>query len=264
MKIDVQDLGYNPSSRGAAPVIKDLSLEIASTEFLAIVGPSGCGKTSLLKLIAGLEKPHAGQISFSDADGVRQPRCLMAFQEHGLFPWLNVIDNACIGLEALGYSRSDRYERAMKVLKRIGLDSVAFDSPSTLSGGMRQRISLVRLMISEGEILLLDEPLSAVDAQTRIFLQQELLDLWAGAPRTTIYVTHDIEEALTLADRVIVMAKQGGEILADLLVPTPRPRIATARPTAEIETLRWKIWDLLSTDKAEVPDRSNANEGAGE
>ena len=252
MNIEIRNLSYAPDGQKTDPVIADLSLSLTSGEFLAIIGPSGCGKTSLLKMLAGLRSPHTGQIVFADADGPREPKCLMAFQDHGLFPWLNVIDNACIGLEAAGLSRSDRYERAMTILRRIGLDHVSNKKPAELSGGMRQRISLVRLMISQGDVLLMDEPLSAVDAQTRLLLQQEILDLWSADPRTTVYITHDIEEALTLADRVIVMEKHGGSILADINVPTPRPRTATVRPDAQIEALRWKIWDLLSNDVSQT------------
>lgn len=252
MKIDIRNLSFAPEGQNTAPVIADLNLSIASGEFLAIIGPSGCGKTSLLRMLAGLQSPHTGQIVFADADGPLEPRFLMAFQDHGLLPWLNVIDNACIGLEAAGLSRSGRYERAMTMLRRIGLDHVSNKKPAELSGGMRQRVSLVRLMISDGDVHLMDEPLSAVDAQTRLFLQQEILDLWSVKPRTTVYVTHDIEEALTLADRVIVMEKHGGKILADINVPTSRPRAATARPSAQIETLRWDIWDLLSNNASDV------------
>lgn len=248
MNILFQDVSFAYESADKDHVIDKFTFSIKSGEFVAIIGPSGCGKTSLLRLIAGLQTPTSGVLRFPGLHKRARPKCLMAFQEHGLFPWLSVLDNACIGLEAAGYSRLDRESRAMTVLKRIGLDHIANHKPAALSGGMRQRIALVRLIISEADILLFDEPLSAVDAQTRLFLQQELLDLWSAVPKTSVYVTHDIEEALTLADRVVVLSAKGGAILADILVPTPRPRTAAKRPSPAIEKLRWDIWDLLTID----------------
>jgi NitT/TauT family transport system ATP-binding protein len=246
VKIEFRDVSFGYQGQNGPQIMADLNLEVPSGQMLGIIGPSGCGKTSLLRMVAGLQTPTKGEILFSNPDAVGLPKSFMAFQDSGLFPWLSVLENACIGLEAQGVSKAVREGQVQDMLKRIGLDQVADKKPHELSGRMRQRIALVRLLVSGGDILLLDEPLSAVDAQTGRFLQQELLDLWSVEPKTTIYVTHDIEEALTLSDRVVVLSRNQGRILADITVPTPRPLIATARPTPDIERLRWEIWALLA------------------
>lgn len=246
MRVRVDNITVTYGRDKDVSVLQEFSLSLRSGEMVSVVGPSGCGKSSLLMALAGLKTPTSGEIRFPDWKGPGAPSRLMAFQEHGLFPWLNVLDNICIGLEAKATPRGAREARAMDMLERIGLAHVAQHKPGQLSGGMRQRISLLRLLVSGGDILLFDEPLSAVDAQTRLFLQQELLDLWSISPKTSVYVTHDIEEALTLGDRVIVMAEKGGRILADIPVTTPRPRRATARKTPDIEALRWEIWAMLA------------------
>jgi len=249
VKLEFKNVEFHHGGTHPNLVFENLNLKVGSGELLGVIGPSGSGKTSLLRMIAGLAQPTKGALVFSGGNHENRPRCLMAFQNSGLFPWLSVLDNICIGLEAQGVGRSERMQRATAMLERISLGHVAHHLPHELSGGMRQRIALVRLLVSDGDVLLLDEPLSAVDAQTRKFLQQELLDLWSETPKTTVYVTHDIEEALTLSDRVIVLSARSGNILADIVVPTPRPRVAISRPKAEIEALRWDIWALLAQNQ---------------
>ncbi len=258
MKIEFRGVSFGYQGQGGPQVVDDLNLEVPSGQMLGVVGPSGCGKTSLLRMVAGLQMPTTGEIHFTNPNVVAQPKSFMAFQDSGLFPWLSVLDNACIGLEAQGVAKTVRQGQVLDMLKRIDLADVADKKPHELSGGMRQRIALVRLLVSGGDILLLDEPLSAVDAQTRRFLQQELLDLWSAQPKTTIYVTHDIEEALTLSDRVVVLSRNGARILADITVPTPRPRVATARPTPDIERLRWEIWAMLAETDPKRDGSQNA------
>ena len=253
MRVNLEKITLGYVNSGNQAVINDLSVNFRKDEFVAILGPSGCGKTSLLKAIAGLLPIQSGHIDFPDFSAKGKPSRLMAFQDHCLFPWMNVVDNIGIGLEAKGHPRAFREARAINMLKTIGLVQIAKMMPHELSGGMKQRVSLLRLLVSDGDVLLFDEPLSAIDAQTRLLLQQELLDLWSANPKTSIYVTHDIEEALILADRVIVLSAQGGNILADIKVPLPRPRHATARPPKELEDLRWKIWSLLAKPVVSTP-----------
>lgn len=246
MRIDLRDVCLSYGASSTVPVIDKLNISFNSNELVAVLGPSGCGKTTLIKAISGLLPLQSGHISFPDFQGSRRPSCYMAFQEHSLFPWLNVVDNISIGLEAQGVPKDVRTARAIAMLKKIALEDSAYKMPHELSGGMKQRVSLLRLLISDGDVLLFDEPLSSVDAQTRLMLQQELLDLWSDDPTTSVYITHDIEEALILADRVIVLSAHGGDILADINVPLSRPRMAIERKPAKIEKLRWEIWDLLA------------------
>ena len=247
MRIELRGVGLDFATPGGrVRALDGLDLTVSPNEFVGILGPSGCGKTSILGMIAGLRRPSAGTVAFPGWNGLRPPRCLMAFQEHGLLPWLSVLDNACFGLEAQGVPVAGREARAMAVLRRVGLADFAAARPSQLSGGMRQRVALARLFVSDADVLLLDEPFSALDAQTRVVLQQELLDLWTGTGRSVVYVTHDIEEALLLCDRVVVLSARPGRVIADIPVPFARPRRILGAPPAEVAALRWRIWDMLA------------------
>nr|WP_281419637.1 ABC transporter ATP-binding protein [Falsiroseomonas tokyonensis] len=221
-------------------------MEVAPGEFLGLIGPSGCGKSSVLAMLAGLRAPSAGSIDFPGWTGRRPPRRLMAFQDHGLLPWLSLLDNVAFGLEAQGVSRAARQARAREMLCRLGLADFAATRPDQLSGGMRQRAALARLFVAEAEAMLLDEPFCALDAQTRMLLQQELLDLWSGTGRSVVYVTHDIEEALLLCDRVVVLSARPCRVIAEITVPFARPRRILGRPPPEVTELRWRIWEMLA------------------
>lgn len=247
MRITLQGIGLDyPGPHGPLRAVDGLDLEVAPGEFLGLIGPSGCGKSSLLAMLAGLRTPSAGRILFPGWAGPRLPRRLMAFQEHGLLPWLSVLDNVAFGLEAQGMPRAAREARAHAMLRRLGLEGFAAARPDQLSGGMRQRAALARLFVAEAEAMLLDEPFSALDAQTRVVLQQELLDLWSDTGRSVVYVTHDIEEALLLCDRVVVLSARPGRVIADITVPFPRPRRILGPPPPEVAALRWRIWDMLA------------------
>ncbi len=234
------------SRRGHSAALQGLSFVASQGEFVAIVGPSGCGKSTLLRLVAGLLQPGSGEIAF--LNWPTPPRCAMVFQEATLFPWLRVVDNVALGLETEGVSASVRRQRAIDLLQRMGLGTFAEYYPHELSGGMRQRVGIARAWITEPEILLMDEPFRALDAQTRLVMQEELLHLWQQRRTLVLYVTHDIDEALLLADRVLVMSGQPGHIREEISVPLSRPRDLTGRNHAEVEELKWHIWRMLEQE----------------
>lgn len=211
------------SSRQAA--LLDIDLEVCAGEFVALIGPSGCGKTTLLEIAAGLETPTGGRVTVGGVPvtGPGRDRTLM-FQEHHLLPWLRVRDNVALGLQFLGVSREDRNRRADEVLSAVGLSGVAEKLPHQLSGGMRQRVALARALAVEPEVLLLDEPFASLDFQTRLLMQRYLLSVWTSFGATIVFVTHQVEESLMLADRVALISAGPGRLLEELTVDLPRPR----------------------------------------
>ena len=233
------------SPRGEVSALEDVSAAIPEGEFVCLVGPSGCGKSTLLRLIAGLLPSH-GTIQF---DGwTHLPRRRLVFQDPALFPWLTVADNVAFGLEMEGMSLLERQERADRQLAVMDLSGFARYYPAELSGGMRQRVAIARAFVTEPDILLMDEPLRALDAQMRLVIQEELLSLWRVQRPIVLYVTHDIEEALLLADRVLVMSGQPGRVREEVLPPFGRPRDLTGRSHPELEELKWQIWTLLEQE----------------
>jgi NitT/TauT family transport system ATP-binding protein len=236
------------SSNGQVAALQRLDLAVDSHEFLCVVGPSGCGKTTLLKLIAGIQTPTGGTIRFERPAPKGAPRCVMVFQDHGLFPWMTVLDNVAFGLEARGISAADRRKAAEGWLQNSGLAPFARNYPHELSGGMRQRAALGRAFLSDESVLLMDEPFSALDAQMRLILQTELLHNWAAKRQTAVYVTHDIDEAIMLGDRVLVMSARPGRILEEYRVPLPRPRALQAAAHPEAVALKWQIWKRIQTE----------------
>lgn len=210
---------------GSLQVLDDVSLAIPAGEFAAIVGPSGCGKSTLLRMCAGLERPDQGQVLYQGkpVDRPGPDRTLM-FQEHALYPWRTVEENVGFGLELAGRPAAERRERVAGALSLVGLRGFERYYPGQLSGGMRQRASVARALVMNPDVLLLDEPYGALDAITRAAMQDELLALWEGSGRTTLLITHDMEEAVYLADRVFVMSYRPGQILREIVVDLPRPR----------------------------------------
>lgn len=206
-------------SFGAVEVLRDLSLSIARGEFVAVVGPSGCGKTTLLNLLSGYDHPSSGSIK-------RDGRVRMVYQQDGLFPWLTVAENIALGLRDLK-AKAEQERQTNELLRLIQLEGFERHYPHQLSGGMRQRVEMARALAGESDILLLDEPFSALDYLTRLRLRQELARLLDERPRTVVLVTHDIEEAAQLADRVIVLGERPAQIRYELGIATPRPRDAT-------------------------------------
>ena len=218
-----------PSAAGLeVEALRDISLGVSSGEFIALLGPSGCGKSTLLELIAGLEPLSSGHVHIDNAQVTGpNPNAVMVFQEHSLFPWLNVEDNVAFGLKMKGVEPAQRRTRAREVLERVRLSKFASHFPHQLSGGMKQRVAIARALVGNPAFILMDEPFAALDFQTRILMQQFLLEIWSGFRSTILFVTHQIDEAVLLSDRVIVFSAGPGRILEDLRIELPRPRSYT-------------------------------------
>lgn len=227
--------------------IEDISFETREGEFLCILGPSGCGKSTLLRIIAGLLSPTSGNVIYS-GEKSSGPLNSMVFQEYGVFPWMNVIDNVAFGLEMRGVPKDERYERSLEYLRRVGLSKYAYRNPHELSVGMRQRIALARAFVNNPAILLMDEPFGALDAQTRLILQDELLKIWKEQQKTVVFVTHDIDEAILLGDRVLVMTSVPGRIKEVMTVGIRRPRDLQMESSREFVDLRMKIWNIIRSE----------------
>jgi NitT/TauT family transport system ATP-binding protein len=208
--------------------IRDASLRVSSGEFVAILGPSGCGKSTLLELCAGLERVSGGFISI-DGEEVRNPnpKAVMVFQEHSLFPWLDVEANVGFGLKMRRTPGNERWRKVREILERVKLVKFARHYPHQLSGGMKQRVAIARALVGSPEFMLMDEPFAALDFQTRVLMQQFLLEVWAGFKSTILFVTHQIDEAVLLADRVVVMSAAPGRVLEEIAIALPRPRSMT-------------------------------------
>ena len=212
----------------AVEAIAEVSLEVSSGEFVAILGPSGCGKSTLLELCAGLEPVSGGEIRI-DGEKVTgpNPKAVMVFQEHSLFPWLNVEDNVVFGLRAKKIEPEERRRRGREVLERVKLVKFARHYPHQLSGGMKQRVAIARALVGSPEFILMDEPFASLDFQTRVLMQRFLLEVWQGFKSTILFVTHQIDEAVLLADRVVVMSASPGRVLEEIRIDLPRPRSMT-------------------------------------
>jgi NitT/TauT family transport system ATP-binding protein len=232
--------------RGKVEALRDVSLTVHEHEFVCVVGPSGCGKSTLLRIIAGLEAPSTGRVNFHGANAARGARGGLVVQEHGTFPWLSAVDNVAFGLAIEGMEREERRRRAMAFLDRVGLATFSHHYPHELSVGMRQRLGLGRAIVVDAPLLLMDEPFAALDALTRRRMQDELLAIWATDRRTVVFVTHDIDEAVLLGDRVIVMSGRPGRILAELPVPLARPR-DLHRDSQLASGIVESVWRLLDT-----------------
>jgi len=229
--------------------LADFTLTVAEGEFVCIVGPSGCGKTTALRIVAGLEKADSGRVDIRPGNDPSRPQNAMVFQEHGLFPWMTVEDNVALSLEMRGVPRHARREKVAFFLEMIGLTRFRRHYPQQLSGGMRQRVSLARALMADPEILLMDEPFAALDAQTKLILQDELLSIWEGSQKTVLYITHGIDEAIALGDRIVVMTARPGRIKAIVPVDFPRPRSAAElRANPRFGALELSIWRMLEDE----------------
>ncbi|MHC1576351.1 MAG: ABC transporter ATP-binding protein [Methanosarcinaceae archaeon] len=224
--------------------LDNVNLDIKAKEFVCFIGPSGCGKTTLLRAIAGLDAPDSGKITLDNEHiTVPDPRRGMVFQEYSLFPWRTVMHNITFGLEMQGMGKKEVIEIADKYLKLVGLEQFKNSYPYELSGGMRQRVAIARALANEPKVLLMDEPFGALDAQTRNILQQELLQIWEKKGVTILFVTHSVDEAVYLADRIVVMSARPGKIKAVIDVDLPRPRDRTSH---EVNTLRERLLNMLA------------------
>lgn len=238
----------DPRRKVPVVAVNDATFSVERGQFVSICGPSGCGKSTILRILAGLEKQTVGDVSVNSAG--RNPA--MVFQESSLFPWLSIEDNVAYSLALQGVSRRKRRQQIKPLLEMTGLADWGHAYPYQLSGGMKQRASVARALADDsGNVLLMDEPFGALDEQTRVALQQELLRIWEQTRKTVVFITHSIEEALTLSDRVLVMSARPGRIIADIEVPFGRPRDAIElRGTPEFGELNHRIWMLLRAEKA--------------
>ncbi|WAL97749.1 ABC transporter ATP-binding protein [Streptomyces sp. Je 1-369] len=227
---------------GAVHALGPLDLTIAPGDFTCVVGPSGCGKSTLLRIAAGLLRPTSGELSIRTA--ARRP-VAMIFQDYGIYDWKTVQANVRFGLDIQKVPRREANARATRWLTRMGLADVADAYPATLSGGMRQRVAIARALAVEPEILLMDEPFAALDAQLRTILQDELLALTQTTETTTLFITHSLEEAIVLGDRVLVMSAGPGRFIAERRPPFPRPRSGEVRAAPEFTALKSELWELL-------------------
>ena len=232
-----------------------VSLAVDDGAFVVVVGPSGCGKSTLLRLFAGLTEPTAGEVLY-DGEPVAGPsrERAMVFQEFNLFPWRTVRENVTFGLEMAGVGRAERRERAAETLALVGLEADADRYPDALSGGMRQRVGLARALAVDPGVLLMDEPFGSLDARTRATLQRELIAIHARERTTVLFVTHDIDEALLLADRVLVMTDDPNRIVARVDVPFDRPRDDDVETTAAFVDRKRRIRAIFRGDAPAVPE----------
>lgn len=224
-----------------------ISLSVDRGDFVSIVGPSGCGKSTFVKALAGLVTPSGGELEVS-LDGESETPLSTVFQDFGIFPWKTVLANVELGLRVRGDPRRESRRQAISWLKRLGLIDFAESYPHALSGGMRQRVAIARALVLEPEILLMDEPFASLDAQLRELMQANLLRICEQDRRTVLFVTHSLDEAIVLSDRVLVMSARPGRLLADAIVPFGRPRDIHVRDSSEFAELRGNLWDLLRAE----------------
>jgi NitT/TauT family transport system ATP-binding protein len=251
-KIVVRDLSLayvNEATASSHTVLEHFDLRVREGEFLAVLGPSGCGKSTLLNLLAGLTSPTSGRISVDgEPVGAARNKLGFVFQGYALFPWRTVRKNVETGLEIRGLKRAQRRSEAERFLRLVGLLDFPDHYPHQLSGGMRQRVAIARVLAYGPEILLMDEPFGALDAQTRESLQQELLGIWEQSAKTVVFVTHSIDEAIYLADRVAVVGRRPGRVKEIIDIDLPRPRPASIRHDAAFVALRQRAWASLSSE----------------
>jgi len=263
IKISARDVLMDFPARDAqqrVSVLQGFDLDVREGEFLSVLGPSGCGKSTFLSILAGLTPRTGGRIHIDGQQlaGVNR-RQGVVFQGYALFPWRTVLDNIAVGLEIRGVGREQRRRSAQDYLERVGLHGFGHSYPHELSGGMKQRVAIARSLAYEPDVLLMDEPFAALDAQTREILQTELLRIWEQDRKTIVFITHSLDEAIYLSDRVAVMTQRPGRIKDIIDVPLARPRSNEIRNSAEFVALRQRAWDVL---KDEVPFGVHPGAGA--
>ncbi len=239
---------------GAATVaLQPTSLAVADNDFITVLGPSGCGKSTLLRIVAGLDAPTSGRVLL-DGVPVTRPGADrgMVFQSYTLFPWLTVKENICFGLRERGEAQARQAEIAAHYIAKVGLAGFEHHYPKMLSGGMQQRTAIARALANDPKILLLDEPFGALDHQTRGLMQELLLSIWEAERKTVLFVTHDIEEAIFMANRVVVMSARPGRIKADVAVALPHPRHYTVKTTAEFSALKARLTEDIRSEALKV------------
>jgi len=236
-----------PAPGGVLAALTDINLRASGFEFVSIVGPSGCGKSTLLRILAGLQEPTVGRVETTGVRNNGKALGGLVFQEHGTFPWMNVRDNLAFGLEMRRVPVAERHAQARAFAERLGLAGFLNHYPHQLSVGMRQRVQLGRAFLSDAPVLLMDEPFGSLDAQTRWAMQEELLRIWGGNRKLVLFVTHDLDEAVLLSDRVLVMSGRPGTIVEEFVVPIERPR-ELQRNYREIREVSIQLWQQLRRD----------------
>ena len=240
-----------PGNKGGAPTtaLQPTSLEVNDNDFITVLGPSGCGKSTLLRLVAGLESPTSGEILL-DGQRVQGPGADrgVVFQSYTLFPWLNVRQNICFGLREKGMAVAEQKEISDYFIASVGLKGFENHFPKQLSGGMQQRVAIARALANDPKILLLDEPFGALDNQTRVVMQELLLGIWEKHRKTVIFVTHDIDESIFMANRVAVFSARPGRIKADIAVNLPHPRHYTVKTSPEFMELKARLTEEIRAE----------------
>jgi NitT/TauT family transport system ATP-binding protein len=259
VKIRIRGVSKHFSTKsGEVTALAPLDLDVPKGQFLVLVGPSGCGKTTLLRMLGGLESPTSGTIEVTGGSAGR-PENSMVFQGDSLFPWMNVWDNAAYGLVNRGLPKQEISETVDYYLNKTGLTKFAGAYPHQLSGGMRQRVSIARAFANDPEILLMDEPFSALDEQNKTLLQSELLRIWDETRKTVVFITHSVDEAVTMADRIMVMTAQPGSAKAFIDVPFERPRdVLGLRQEETYGEIVYGIWKQLGEEVAEAKRQQDA------
>jgi NitT/TauT family transport system ATP-binding protein/sulfonate transport system ATP-binding protein len=240
-----------PGHRGQAPTraLEPTSLTVADNDFICLLGPSGCGKSTLLRIVAGLDQPTTGRVLLDGRPVTAPgPDRGMVFQSYTLFPWLTVRENICFGLREKGTAAAEQARIADHFIARVGLEGFEHHYPKMLSGGMQQRTALARALANDPKIVLLDEPFGALDNQTRALMQELLLGIWETDRKTVLFVTHDIDEAIFMANRVAVMTARPGRIKTDLTVTLPRPRHYTVKTTPEFSAYKARLTEEIRVE----------------
>ncbi|QQP90083.1 ABC transporter ATP-binding protein [Skermanella sp. TT6] len=251
--LDIDGVGrvFPPARRGGAATValQPTDLAVADNDFITILGPSGCGKSTLLRIVAGLDLPSQGRVLMDGRPvGGPGPDRGMVFQSYSLFPWMTVRDNICFGLREKGLPKARQKEISDYFLDRVGLRQFADHFPRTLSGGMKQRTALARALANDPKVLLLDEPFGALDHQTRALMQELLLGIWEADQKTVLFVTHDIDEAIFLANRVVVMTARPGRIKCDIPIDLPHPRTYTIKTTPRFAEYKARLTEEIRVE----------------
>ncbi|MFC5468110.1 ABC transporter ATP-binding protein [Cohnella suwonensis] len=258
--IRVEAVGKTFMQRDGAgyTALEDIDFEIGKGEFVSILGPSGCGKSTLLNVVAGLERADSGRVEANGKEVAQPgPDRIVVFQDHALYPWLTVLENVAFGLKQKGIKKKERRERAMEQIRAVHLGKFADRYPHELSGGMKQRVAIARALVMDPEILLMDEPFAALDEQTRLLLHKELEQIWLNTRKTILFITHNIREAVTLSDRVLVMSTRPGRIKKEFRVRATRPREPGDSVLHHIES---QIMDTLAAELEKVAKEEYGND----
>lgn len=234
---------------GDFTAVQKLDLTVKEGEFVVILGASGCGKSTLLNMVAGFEQPTAGSVTVNGTPVKSiQSQCGFVFQQYALYPWKTVAENIEYGLKLRGVSKVERRKTAMRFIQKFGLAGFENAYPSALSGGMRQRVAIARVLANDAKVILMDEPFAALDAMTRQVLQEELLRIHAETRKTIVFITHSIDEALLLSSRIVIMSAKPGRIVQDVVNPLPEVRDATVQLSDTYRTVKQEIWQTVQTE----------------